>query len=141
MSKGLWPCAIGTRNIDLDNPEDVEDDKQAQAIIMLHLDKTLFNHATKHKWMELDRLYGATVKNSKMSLRISLYGLEYKPKTEQLNAFISQMKGIMLHLALVQAPVANEDAISILLKAVIKIYPTLVTTLSNVPNPTFLDVI
>ena len=76
-----------------------------------------------------------------MSLKISLYGLEYKLEVEQLGAFISQMKGIMSQLASVQALVADEDAIAILLKAVMKVYPTLVTTLSNVPDPTLPGVI
>ena len=31
MSKGLWPCAIGTRNINLTNYEDVEDDEDGDA--------------------------------------------------------------------------------------------------------------
>ena len=109
---------------------------------MLHLDKTLIHHVDKLKtpklkWAELEGLYGTTGKNSKMSLKISLYGLEYKLEMEQLGAFISQMKGLMSQLALFQAPIADEDGIAILLKAVIKVYPTLVTTLSNVPSLTF----
>ena len=86
MLKGLWPCATSTQNIDLDNLEDVEDDEWAQTIIMLHLDKTLIHHVdelkiARLKWAKLDRLYGTTGKNSKMSLKISLYGLEYKLET------------------------------------------------------------
>ena len=44
MSKGLWPIIIGTRVIDINNPEDVEDDERAQSIIMLHLDKSLIHN-------------------------------------------------------------------------------------------------
>ncbi|MCO5572126.1 hypothetical protein L7F22_025877 [Adiantum nelumboides] len=146
MSKGLWPCVTGTRIINLTNPEDVEDDERAQAIIMLNLDKTLIHHVdqlptSKEKWDELDKLYGAKGKNSKISMKISLYALEFKPGVESLGAFISRMKGLMAQLASVQAPVDHEDAIAILLKSVKHVFPTLVTTLSNVPDLTWEGVI
>ena len=98
MSKGLWPCATSTRVIDLKNTKDVEDDERAQAIIMLHLDKSLIHHVDELKTCRLKwskQLYGATRINSKMSLKISLYGLEYNLDVEKLGAFISHMKGIM----------------------------------------------
>ncbi|MCO5594486.1 hypothetical protein L7F22_048517 [Adiantum nelumboides] len=146
MSKGLWPCVTGTRILNLANPEDVEDDERAQAIIMLNLDKTLIHHVdqlptSKEKWDELDKLYVAKGKNSKLSMKISLYALEFKPGVESLGAFISRMKGLMAQLASVQAPVDHEDAIAILLKSVMHVFPTLVTTLSNVPDLTWEGVI
>ncbi|MCO5572125.1 hypothetical protein L7F22_025876 [Adiantum nelumboides] len=146
MSTGLWPCVTGTRIINLTNPKDVEDDERAQAIIMLNLDKTLIHHVdqlptSKEKWDELDKLYGAKGKNSKISMKISLYALEFKPGVESLGAFISRMKGLMAQLASVQAPVDHEDAIAILLKSVMHVFPTLATTLSNVPDLTWEGVI
>ena len=103
MSKGLWPIITGTRVIDINNPEDVEDDERAQSIIMLHLDKSLIHNidafvTTKQKWEELDKLYGAKGKNSKISPKIEFFSLAYKRGTS-MGAFISHMKGLMGQLA------------------------------------------
>ena len=58
-----------------------------------------------------------------------------------MGAFISHMKGLMGQLASVQSAVIVEDAIAILLKAVKHVFPALVTTWRNIPNPTFEGVI
>ena len=145
MSKGFWPFISGTRVIDRNKAEDIEDDERAQSIIMLHLDEALIHHvdqlpSAKAKWDELDKLYGAKGKNSKIALKIEFFSLEHK-QGDDMGAFISHMKSLMAQLASVQSPVADEDAIAILLKAVKSIYPTLVTTLRNIPNPTLEGVI
>lgn len=145
MSKGLWPVVTGTRDIDMVNSEDREDDERAQSIIMLHLHRTIIHnvdsfYSAKAKWEELEKLYGARGKNSKISLKIEFFSLEYK-QGSPMGAFISHMKGLMGQLASVKAAVNEEDAIAILLKAVKNVHPTLVTTLKNIPNPSLEGVI
>lgn len=145
MSKGFWPLISGTKIIDRAKAEDVEDDERAQAIIMLHLDEALIHHVdqlptAKEKWDELDKLYGASGKNSKISLKIEFFSLELK-EGDAIGAFISHMKGLMAQLASVNARMDEDDAVAVLLKAVKKVYPTLVTTLKNIPNPTLEGVI
>ena len=75
MEKGYWPIIKGTKVINPAILEEVEDDERAQSIIMLHLDESLIHHVdqlptAKAKWDELDKLYGARGKNSKISLNI-----------------------------------------------------------------------
>lgn len=80
MYKGAWSLVKGFRKIDVDIEDDVNDDKKAQFIIVLHLTKDLIHHIydifiAKEMWESLEKIYGAKDKNSKIASKIKFYDL------------------------------------------------------------------
>lgn len=148
MKESLWAIVSGREEC----PEDINGkkvwmnrDEKGLAIIALGLSDTFIHHivdkcTSKEAWDELEKLFGAKGKNSKISLKIQFFGLELK-RNETLSAHINTMKSIMAQLACIGAPVEEEDGIAILLKSMkLDEYGPLVATLKNLPDPTFQEI-
>lgn len=141
MRKNLWgivkPMDDGeggtsTRALTVTN---IGKDEQALGIIITALDDNYIHYiddcstATK-AWETLERLFGARAKHSKISLKMQLYGLTKEPN-ESVAMVINRLKSLMTQLAYVQAPVPDEDAVAILLKAMAPEFDQIVTVLKE----------
>ncbi|MCO5564807.1 hypothetical protein L7F22_018475 [Adiantum nelumboides] len=147
MKKALWGITNGKER----KPRDAttaatweERDKKAQAIIKLELDDTYTHHVdgcetAKETWDQLDTLFGAQAKGSKLGLLIEFFKLEMASKTP-LASHLNNMQSLMTQLACISLKVDEDIAIAMLLKSLPSSYDHIVTTLTNMPISKLVDV-
>ena len=111
----------GYSSIKANSVASIAQDEQALGIIITSLDDNYIHYIdvcehASNAWATLEKMFGAKAKHSKISLKMQLYGLA-KEANENVASLINRLKSLMTQLTSVKAPVEEEDAIAILLKA------------------------
>lgn len=97
---------------------------------------TASQDTSKGAWDQLEKLFGAKQKNSKISFKIQFFGLDIKD-SESLSAQLNKMKSITQQMVGIGTPIEEEDSIAILLKSMtLEEYRPLVATLKKLLDPT-----
>ena len=149
MREGIWGIVNGKEKKPITREAELiwttKDDK-ALAIIALALSDNYIHHISNlgsslEAWDTLDQLFGASGKNSKISLKIEFFGLKLNPH-ESFATHVNHMRSLMTQLSAIGASVSDDDAIVVLLKSLPdEEYGHVVTTLKNLPSPTLEGVI
>ena len=116
-------------------------EEKAYGIIALALGDDYIHHISdlespSEAWQKLDILFGASSHISKLSLKIAFFELKMTSGTP-LAAHVNHMRSLMTQLASINSPITTDDAMAVLLKSMPEDYDHVVTTLKNLPNPTF----
>ena len=103
-----------------------------------YLDKAT---SSRHAWDILEWTFGAKSKNSKISLRMQLYGLMMHDD-ETLSSLVNRLKSICTQLSYIGCNIENDNKIAILLKSLPKLYDNIVMVLKEKePKPSLESII